>query len=146
MESSDELLRIDEERWAAFAALVERVPEDRREEPSLNADGWSVKDLLWHMRCWNTVVAEQLEAIAAGTFVGPFDWNTDANNERFLAEGAGVSAATAWLALVAARERSRSAFAVLAEVTPEAEELFSETAFKHTDDHLPELRTFVDRI
>ena len=71
MESSDGLLGIDDERWAEFAALVERVPEDRREEPSLNADGWSVKDLLWHMRCWNTVIAEQLEAIAAGTFVGP---------------------------------------------------------------------------
>jgi len=144
MESTDGLLRIDEERWAEFTALLEAVPSDRREEPTLNADGWSVRDLLWHVRCWNTVIAEQLEAIGAGTFVGPFDWNTDANNERSLAEGRGVDAGTAWRELVVSRDRSRSAFAALNEVTPEAEELFSETAYKHLDDHLPELRRFAE--
>jgi hypothetical protein len=36
--------------------------------------------------------------------------------------------------------------AALMEVPPQAEELFSETAFKHIDDHLPELHRFADRV
>jgi hypothetical protein len=36
--------------------------------------------------------------------------------------------------------------AALTDVPPKAEELFSETAFKHIDDHLPELHRFADRV
>jgi hypothetical protein len=36
--------------------------------------------------------------------------------------------------------------AALSEVSPKAEELFSESAYKHMDDHLPELHQFVQRL
>jgi len=47
------LLRIERERWVAFSELEDRVPGDRSEEPTLNEDGWSVKDLPWHMASWD---------------------------------------------------------------------------------------------
>jgi len=53
MDRKEELLRIERERWIAFSDLVGRVPSDRFEEPTLNSDGWSLKDLLWHMASWD---------------------------------------------------------------------------------------------
>ena len=75
-----------------------------------------------------------------------FDWNTEENNARFLTEGRDVELATVRAALVTSRDRGRRAMAALGEVSPKAEELFSESAFKHMDDHLPELRGFVERL
>jgi mycothiol maleylpyruvate isomerase-like protein len=141
----EELLRVEGERWGEFRALLDRIPLDRMDEPSLNADGWSVRDLVWHMRCWNSVVADELEKIHAGTFEH-FDWNTEENNARFLAEGRDVDLATVRAALASSRDRGRRAMTNLKEVSPKAEELFSESAFKHMDDHLPELRGFVQNI
>jgi Mycothiol maleylpyruvate isomerase N-terminal domain len=62
-----ELLEIERARWHEFRGLVDRIPSDRMEDPTLNADGWSVKDVLWHVRCWNTVVADELQRIQAGS-------------------------------------------------------------------------------
>jgi hypothetical protein len=145
MDRKDELLRVDSERWEEFRALIDRVPLVRAEEPKLNVDGWSVKDLLWHMHCWYAVVADELEEIQAGNFEH-FDWNTEENNARFLTEGRDVELATVRAALVTSRDRGRRAMAALGAVSPKAEELFSESAFKHMDDHLPELRGFVERL
>jgi Mycothiol maleylpyruvate isomerase N-terminal domain len=86
MPLKQELLDVERGRWREFRDLVDRIPPDRMEDPTLNAEGWSVKDLLWHIRCWNAVVADELEKIEAGAFED-FDWNTEENNERFLAEG-----------------------------------------------------------
>jgi len=43
------------------------------EEPTVNEDGWSIKDLLWHMASWDAEIGEELEKmrragrIVAGT-------------------------------------------------------------------------------
>lgn len=144
MDRKQELLEMERARWGEFRDLVDRIPSDRMEDPTLNADGWSVKDLLWHVRCWNTVVADELKRIEAGTFED-FDWNTEQNNERFLVEGRGMDPLTVQAELVVSRERAVRAMAALTDV-PKAEELFSETAFKHFDDHLPELHRFAERV
>lgn len=145
MDRKEELLEIERARWREFRDLVDRIPSDRMEDPTLNAEGWSVKDLLWHMRCWNSVVSDQLQKIEAGTFED-FDWNTDENNERFLAEGRVMDPVNVQAELVVSREHAVRAMAALMDVTPKAEELFAETAFRHIDDHLPELQLFADRL
>jgi hypothetical protein len=145
MDRKEELLEIERARWHEFRDLVDRIPSDRMEDPTLNADGWSVKDLLWHVRCWNTVVADELQRIQAGTFED-FDWNTEQNNERFLAEGRRMDPLSVQAELAVSREHAVRAMAALMDVPPKAEELFSETAFKHIDDHLPELHHFAERV
>src|SRR5918996_2875361 len=145
MDPKQELLEVERAHWREFRDLVDRIPSDRMEDPTLNADGWSVKDLLWHMRCWNMVVADELEKIEAGTFED-FDWNTDENNERFLAEGRRMDPVSVQAELVVSREHAVREMAALMVVPPKAEELFSETAFKHIDDHLPELQRFAERV
>jgi hypothetical protein len=50
-------------RWREFRDPVDRITSDRMEEPTLNTNGWSVKELLRHMRCWNAIVADELQKI-----------------------------------------------------------------------------------
>jgi len=144
MDRRGELLRVERERWQEFSALIDRVPADRMEEPTLSADGWSVKDLLWHMACWDREAARELERVRLGTYVDR-DYDTDEENMRFLEEGRRTGLATVRTELFASRRRVVEEMAALPEVTPPAEEWFSESAYKHVDDHLPELRRFVER-
>lgn len=141
----DAMLGLERERWTEFSALIDRVPVDRMEDPTLNDTGWSIKDLLWHMRCWDVEIAHELEQIRLGTYA-EHDYGTDEKNARFLDEGrrmALVDVRTEWLA---ARDRALDQMAMVPEVTPPVEEWFSELAYKHTDDHLPELRDYVARL
>jgi hypothetical protein len=110
----DELLTLERERWHTLERLLEAVPGPRTTEPSLTREGWSVRDLVWHLACWNEVVREELEKMRLGTFDEGFDCRD----------------------VVLAMER-------LEDVSPRAIELFSEPAYRHVNDHLPELLRFL---
>jgi hypothetical protein len=145
MDRRRELLRLERERWSELRALVDQIPKDRMMDATVNADGWSVKDLLWHLRCWDAEIARELERIRLGTYVD-HDYNTDEKNERFLEEGRRLDQEIVLTDWVATRERALKEMAGLPEVTPPVEEWFSELAYKHMDDHLPELRRFVKNV
>jgi Mycothiol maleylpyruvate isomerase N-terminal domain len=138
-----DLLELELERWALLQGLLDDVPAARANDPTLTPEGWSVRDLVWHMACWDDVVATQLESMHAGTFDERFDWNTEENNALFLASGRSVTYEDARSALKASRTRVVSAMEQLDSVSPRALEFFSEPAFSHIDDHVPELRRFV---
>jgi hypothetical protein len=106
-ESRAEMLGLERVRWDQLQRLLTEIPVDRFDEPALNPDGWSVRDLAWHLARWNEVIAEQLELMKAGTFDERFDWNTEENNAAFMAEARSVSVQVALSALSASR-RSRS--------------------------------------
>ena len=143
MDRKQELLRIERERWAMFRDLVDRVPIDRFDEPTLNPDGWSVKDLLWHMASWDREAAFALEQVQLGTYEDG-DWGTEEKNERFLIEGRATRPATVRAEWLASRDRLLAEMASVPEVTPPVEEWFSESAYKHIEDHAPELSSFVE--
>ena len=143
MTTRQDLLELERDRWALFQTLLSEVPPSRADEPSVTPEGWSVRDLVWHVASWNSLVAAQLESMRVGTFDEAFDWNTDENNERFLAAGRSVAYADAMTALEDSRTRVINAMQQLEEVSPRALELFSEPAYMHVDDHLPELRHFL---
>ncbi len=142
--SREELLDLERIRWTMLQQLLGAIPPSRADEPSLTSEGWSVRDLVWHLACWNDVVAAQLELMKAGAFDERFDWDTEENNARFLATGRAVTLMQALAALEASRGRVIRAMQELEDVTPRAMELFSEPAFQHVDDHVPELRRFLD--
>ena len=145
MDRRSELLQIERERWSEFRALIDQIPVDRMMETTVSPEGWSVKDLLWHMRCWDAEIAGELKRIRLGTYVD-HEYNTDEKNKRFLDEGRKVDLETVLAEWVATRERALEEMAGLPEITPTVEEWFSELAYRHTDDHLPELRRFVENI
>jgi hypothetical protein len=144
MHSREELLELELDRWALLWELLDAVPSSRTEESSLTPEGWSVRDLVWHLASWNNVVATELESMAVGEFDEGFDWNTEENNARFLASGRSVAYPEALSALEDSRARVIRAMEQLDEVPPRALEMFSEPAYTHLDDHLPELRRFLE--
>jgi uncharacterized protein (DUF952 family) len=140
----DGLLELERARWRELTRLLDAVPTSRAEEPSLTPEGWSVRDAVWHLACWNDVITTQLDAMQRGTFDEGFDWNTEENNARFLDTGRSVPFADAVAVLERSRREVIRAMNQLQEVTPRAIELFSEAAYDHVDDHLPELRRFFE--
>lgn len=133
------------EAWAELRRLVDGLPRERLEEPTVTADGWTVKDVLWHIAHWWDHLAELLDAMREGTFVEPpeDDAATDAENARVLEESRSMSLEEVERGLEAARERMLAAWAALPEVDEPAERWFGWETVEHYEEHLADLRRFV---
>jgi hypothetical protein len=142
--SREDLLELESGRWTLLRQLLDEVPSSRTDQSSMTPEGWSVRDLVWHLASWNEVVATQLESMRVGAFDEGFDWNTEENNARFLASGRSVTNPEALSVLEDSRTRVIRAMKQLEEIPPRAVERFSEPAYMHVDDHLPELRRFLE--
>ncbi|MEO8292916.1 MAG: DinB family protein [Actinomycetota bacterium] len=137
---SDGLLARETAAYAAFEEAVAAVPPERREEPSL-PEGWSVKDVLWHVAYWWRDGEESFRAIGAGTHVDE-EWpaeKTDATNARALAASRVMSIGDVEAELSAARASMLEAFAPVAG-DPVADELFTSETIDHYEEHLAGLR------
>ena len=98
-------LLADEERgWLALTLVFGDVPPDRFDEPSVTDEGWSPKDVMYHVAAWSEEAAKVLGRIAAGTH-REGDPDVQALNE-------------AW---------------------------FEESGPRHYAEHLPDLRSFLER-
>ena len=147
MDERDEIILAEAARWQELDELLGHLPLERMEDPTLNAEGWSVKDLLWHLAYWCVDAERAFVAIRAGTFeprnepeATPwFDPINDAELERSRAmtleevRGAWLGARTAML------ER----FGELTEPSAQANGRLAECGPSHYADHLPELRAFL---
>lgn len=138
------LAREEAELWGEVCSLVERLTPEQIEEPGM-ADDWSVKDLLWHLRCWTAEAARQLERIRMGTYEEQ-EWDTDGLNQRYLEESRRQDLAVVRAELAAARTRALQEWSALEEITPEAIEWFGESGPEHYREHLADLRPWVERL
>jgi hypothetical protein len=143
----EDILRSEDRGWNEFHSLVETLSRQQMLEPGLTPDGWSVKDLLWHLGAWWAKAGVMLERIRVGTYEGGGHGSSvDELNARFLEEGRRLDLATVTAELYAARNHALVEFAALAEVTPEAEEWFRESGSEHYDEHMDDLRAWVDKL
>jgi Mycothiol maleylpyruvate isomerase N-terminal domain len=143
----EDLLRSEDRGWNDLRSLLETLSRQQMLEPGLTPDGWSVKDLLWHLGAWWAKAGVMLERIRVGTYEGGGDGSSvDELNARFLEEGRRLDLATVTAELYAARNHSLVEFAALPEVTPEAEEWFRESGPEHYGEHLDDLRAWVDKL
>ncbi len=141
----EDLMAAEERAWTAFNAELQGLGPEQLEAPGLTADGWSLKDLLWHVGCWWAEAGQQLERIRMGTYE-EMDWQTDARNAEFLAEGRRVDLATVRLELVSARSRALAEFGRLDELTRAAEDWYQESGELHYRDHAEDVRAHVARL
>jgi hypothetical protein len=143
----EDLLRSEDQGWAELRSLLDALSPQQMLEAGLTPEGWSVKDLLWHLGAWSAEAGIMLERIRTGTYDG---WgqaaSVDELNAGFLEEGRRVDLATAKSELYAARNRALVEFAALPEVTPEAEEWFRESGPEHYQEHLDDLRAWVGKL
>ncbi len=144
MSRKEELSREEEAGWVEFGALLARLRPEQMIEP-YNEDGWTVKDLLWHLGCWTAEACRQLERIRMGTYEAQ-DWDTDRLNAEFLETSRGADLDAARAESISARNRLLQEWDAMAEITPDAEEWFGESSTEHYDEHMPALREWVEKV
>jgi hypothetical protein len=141
------LLREEDEAWARFAAVRERIPPDRLDDPSVTPGGWSPKDTLHHVAAWLELCADVCEGIAAGTWDPAAEAEetsdlVDRRNAEQFARARAMATSEVEAGLARARDRARRAFAALSEVTPDAWGWFEESGPMHYAKHLHDLSAF----
>jgi len=143
----EDLLRSEDRGWAELHSLLDALSPRQMLEPGLTPEGWSVKDLLWHLGAWWAEAVIMLERIRAGTYDRKDEaTSVDELNARFLEEGRRLDLATVKPELYAARNQALLGFAAVPEVTPEAEEWFRESGPEHYQEHMADLRTWVGKL
>jgi len=137
MATRQELTAREAAAWEEFRAAVDAIPVDRRESPILT-EGWSVKDVLWHVVFWWEDLAPEYASIRSGV-PRPDGQDTDTTNARVLDEGRELSLADVEGGV------ARSRAGMLATWTdapddPRADETFVSETIEHYEEHLPWLR------
>ena len=140
-----ERLLADEERaWLAFTEVFGDAPPGRFDEPSVTHEGWSPKDVMYHVAAWAEEAAKVLGRIAAGTHRegGP---DVQTRNEEWFEVGRGLDDDVVRIRFAKGRVAMRQAFTRLSEVDTSAWEWFEESGARHYEEHLPDLRAFLER-
>lgn len=146
MDERIKLVQDEDLAWAEIAALMGRLTREQVEEPGLTLEGWSVKDLLWHLGCWWAEAGRMFQRMRAGTYESSEDWGTDEKNARFLEEGRRLDLATVKTELYSARNRAILEFTTLPQVTSDSVEWFEESGTLHYRDHAEDLRAWVEKL
>ncbi len=129
--------------WAGFRAAASEIASDQRATLALNVDGWTAKDVLWHVAHWWDHLTGLLAAVREGTYEEPpeDDEATDVENAEVLAKSRAMSLEAVESGVAAARQTMLAAWTALPEVTEPAERWFVWETIDHYEEHLPELRT-----
>jgi hypothetical protein len=138
------LLAEEERGWLELTDVFGDVPPDRFDEPSVTDEGWSPKDVMYHVAAWAEEATKVLGRIAAGTHRGS-DPDIQALNEEWFEEGRGLEDDVVRIRFAKGRVAMRQAFSRLPEVDPNAWEWFEESGPRHYAEHLPDLRSFLER-
>ena len=143
----EELLAAEESGWRQLNGLIEGLSEDRLERPGYAPEGWSVKDLMWHVACWSADCVRAFDQMRAGTFTGTtIDEETDLVNRRWFERSRELGPETVRTGWYASRTLLIERFATCEPLTPDAEGWFEETGPLHYAKHLPDLREWVERL
>ncbi len=138
-------LLVDEERgWLALTEVFGDVPPDRFDEPSVTDEGWSPKDVMYHVAAWAEEAGKVLGRIAAGTHRDS-DPDIQSLNEEWFEVGRGLEDDIVRIRFAKGRVAMRQAFTRLAEVDANAWEWFEESGPRHYEEHLADLRAFLER-
>jgi Mycothiol maleylpyruvate isomerase N-terminal domain len=120
------------------------VPADRLERPGLNAEGWTVRDMTWHVAFWCSEAARALTDIAEGRPERASDSygaeEVDRMNDREFERSKAMPVGEVRAELHRARSAMLERFGALGEPTADAQEWFEESGPLHYAEHLRELR------
>lgn len=146
----EDLLRREAEGRDRIAGLLDGLTIEQLERPGLTPEGWSIRDLLWHLAVWSEDAARVLREMRASTWDGTDPslepgW-TDRVNEREFARSRTMGIGEARTAWVEGRRDMLEAFGALEDSTPPAEEWFEESGSTHYGGHIPGLTRWVGRL
>ena len=147
MARREELLRSEAEGWEAFVALADAMAPDLVELPGLNAEGWAVRDVMWHIAFWCADAAGALGAIVEGRFDRVREPYGDAEvnrlNDRELERSRGMQVDDVRAELHRARAAMLERFGAVAGLRGDADEWFEESGPAHYAEHASELQAWI---
>ena len=141
----ERLLSEEDVAWQALWDVFDRVPDHRLEEPTITPEGWSAKDVMFHIAGWMDDCGVQLERMRAGNF-DPGEETRDAierQNREWFEVSQTMSVTDVRAGFVAARRRMREVFGTLADITPDAIEWFEESGALHYETHALDIRAWL---
>jgi len=133
--------------WGELRAVVDRMTPEQREAPTATDEGWSVKDVVWHIAHWWDDLSRMLEELTErGSFDEPSedDAVTDAVNEQTLAISRSMGLAEVEAGVEKARLRLLRSWAAVPEVTESAAQWFVWETIEHYEEHLPGIRALAE--
>jgi hypothetical protein len=139
------LIAAEDAKWYELCGTFERFSDEQIEEPGVTPDGWSVKDVMFHIAAWAAECGVQLERIRMGTFTPPDD-DVERLNREWFELSRTMDLHTVRAELAAARTRMVLEFGTLPEVTTDAVEWFEESAALHYGVHLEDLRAWAEEL
>jgi hypothetical protein len=141
----ERLLAEEDAAWRALHEVFSSIPADRFDEPGVTPDGWSAKDLMFHVGAWCAQCGTVLERIRMGTFSpsGDEEDPLDERNRRWFDTSRRLDVPTVQVEFHAARTRMLQEWQALDEITPAAWEWFEESGPLHYAEHLRDLRSWL---
>jgi hypothetical protein len=134
--TKEELTSREQRAWDELSASIAAVPTADRELPWLN-NGWSVKDVEWHIALWWKDCIRTLDSLAAG---GYEEWNgdTDAANDAALREGRSMTVDEVEAGLASTRQRLLGSWGEAPD-DPRALDYFVSETIEHYEEHAADL-------
>jgi hypothetical protein len=141
----EHLLSEEETAWRVLMQTMEVLDDEQFERPGLTDDGWSVKDMCWHIGAWCAYAFDALEQIAGGTYRDE-ELDVEALNREWFEISRKVDSRTVRAELAAARTRMCGQLQFLPEISPEAVEWFEESGHLHYREHVRDLAGWVEEL
>jgi mycothiol maleylpyruvate isomerase-like protein len=139
------LLSEEEKGWRVLMDTLGPLDDEQFERPGLTDDGWSVKDLCWHIGAWCAYAFDALEQIASGTYRDE-ELDVEALNREWFELSRKVDSRTARAELAAARTRMCWQLQFLPEISSQAVEWFEESGHLHYREHVGDLTGWVEEL
>ena len=146
----EDRMRREAEGWERLGRAIGDLTDDELVRPGLSEDGWSIRDLLWHIAAWSEDAARVLREMGAGTWDGTDPslepgW-TDRMNDEWFVRSRRMSPEDVRSAFPQGRAHMLEAFEALDAVSPDAEEWFDESGPLHYAEHIPVLEAWIERL
>jgi hypothetical protein len=141
------LMAEDDAGWTALHDAFASIPADRFEDPSVTPEGWSPKDVMFHVAYWMADCAHVLERIRVGSWDGGQDETpaaTDATNAEGFERSRDMDPADVRASFAASHQQMCEAMGHLDTMTTEAWEWFEESGPLHYAKHVDDLRTWLE--
>jgi len=143
---AERLLAEEDEGWRELHEVLGSIPPERFEEPSVTDEGWSTKDVVFHVSAWLGEAGLRLEQM----HIGKFDADDDPSretieqmNRAWFESSRQMVAGAVREGLEPSRARMLSAWTQLADKTPDAWSWFDESGPRHYAKHVRDLRAWI---
>lgn len=139
------LLTADAIAWRELTDLFAGIPNDRFEEPTVTPEGWSPKDVMFHVAAWMADAGLQFERMRAGTF-DPKEESTASIQQRngeLFELSRKMDPADVRIEFFSSHQRMCEELGDMPELTPEAIEWFEESGPLHYAQHIADLNRWL---